>query len=182
MSTCADVSFFFSSPFLFSSLVGPYDHSLLTQIQIVERKIRLNDAANAAPADSGEPPTEGDAGAGATPEKEELAQWQAYLGTLQKALSTFRNDELAVDFANTEDGGACANLKTVMELPAKDTLNVRGTYNLICNLVDEEPVSVIDLCGASLAMSPADDKENAAKEAAATAAATAAAEAAGSAE
>ena len=81
-----------------------------------------------------------------SPAKEELAKWQAYLGTVRKALSTFKNDDLVVDFANVDDGGSCANLKTVLEQPAKETLNVRGTYSLICNLMDEEPVSVMDLC------------------------------------
>ena len=34
-----------------------------------------------------------------SPAKEELAKWQAYLGTVRKALSTFKNDDLVVDFA-----------------------------------------------------------------------------------
>ena len=110
---------------------------------------------------------------GTSPEKDELVQWQTYLGTVRKALATFRNDDLTVDFADTINGRPCANLKMVMEQPAKDTLNVRGTYNLICNLMDVEPVSVIDLVGGILAMSPADEKEKAAKEAAAAAAAAA---------
>ena len=143
-------------------------------MQILESKIRLNDAAIAGTNDG---TAEGTVSGEVSPEKEELAQWQAYLGKIQKALSTLRNNELVVDFADAEDGVACANLKMALEQQAKETLTLRRTYNLICNLTDEEPMSVIDLCGASLAMSPADEKEKAAREAA-TAAAAEAAEAA----
>ena len=146
-------------------------------MQILESQIKLNEAAYEPATAEADPTEASDASStDSSPAKEELAKWQAYLGTVRKALSTFKNDDLVVDFANVDDGGSCANLKTVLEQPAKETLNVRGTYSLICNLMDEEPVSVMDLCGTSIAMSPADEKEKAAKEAAAAAAAAAAGE------
>ena len=101
-----------------------------------------------------------------TPEHKELETWKAYLGSIRKALSTFRSKDLEVDFADPEQGGAFSNLKHTLEQSAKDSLKIRGTYNLVCNVKDEEPRSVIDICGTSLAMSPADEKEKAAQQAA----------------
>ena len=116
--------------------------------------------------DSDEQQAEDTAQSENTPDHEELETWKVYLGSIRKALSTFRSEELEVDFADPEQGGACSNLKHTPDQSAKDSLKIRGTYNLVCNLKDEEPRSVIDICGTSLATSPADEKEKAAQEAA----------------
>ena len=111
-----------------------------TMIKVCESKVKMiNDAAASSDEiEETKTPVE------ATPESEELDEWKTYLEKITTALNTMDNSKMTVEFH--DESGSSMNLSASPKEAAATTLSIRSPYVLMCNVPDQEPASVFDLC------------------------------------